>query len=285
LETHYVSPSGNHTAPFTTWATAARNIQAAVDAATAGHTVLVTNGTYMLASNISITKGIAVQSVNGAAVTVIDGNGATRCISMNHTDAVLDGFTVQGGYNPGGFGGGVNIVSGGTVRNCFLQDNQARDGGGIAIDNDGVVVNCVVRDNLAASNSTTGYGGGVRLLNGGTARGCLIVGNTSRNYGGGINIWNAGLVQNCTIVSNTAPNGAGIRTRQQGIVVNSVIYDNVGLDWQLNGIGYGYTNCCTPGAAALPGSGNIASDPSFVTAAVADYHLQAGSPCLNAGVY
>src|ERR1700690_1169322 len=42
----YVSPVGAHLSPFTDWATAATNIQAALDASAAGDRVWVTNGVY-----------------------------------------------------------------------------------------------------------------------------------------------------------------------------------------------------------------------------------------------
>ena len=42
----FVSPGGSHVAPFSDWLTAATNIQSAIDAATSGDVVTVTNGIY-----------------------------------------------------------------------------------------------------------------------------------------------------------------------------------------------------------------------------------------------
>ena len=54
---HYVSLSGADIAPFTNWATAATNIQAAIDAAEAGDTVLVTNGVYDTGGRVAVRTG------------------------------------------------------------------------------------------------------------------------------------------------------------------------------------------------------------------------------------
>ncbi len=282
--TYYVSLTGSNTAPYSNWVDAATSIQIAVDAASDGDTVLVDDGTYVLTTNVSITKGITVRSRNGYPASIVDGNDATRCFYIDNTNAVLDGFTIQNGYNPSGYGGGVDINNAGIVQNSFLTGNQARDGGAIALDNGGYAINCIITNNLASDNGSGGYGGGVRCLNGGTVRGCLVYGNTSVYYGGGINIWNAGAVQNCTIVDNTCSNGAGIRARGSSTIVNSIIYFNNGDNWVTDGSSYSFNySCSTP---ALPGSGtgNITDDPLFENASSNDYHLTSSSTLINAGL-
>ncbi|MCF6271512.1 MAG: T9SS type A sorting domain-containing protein [Melioribacteraceae bacterium] len=285
--THYVSTTGGNNSPYTNWADAANNIQNAVNAAVAGDLVLVNDGTYVLSSNITISSGITVRSVNGYSLTIIDGNNATRCLYINHVDAVVDGFTIQNGYNPSGFGGGINISSGGTVQNSLISNNQARDGGGLALDNGGYVINSIITGNSADNNSSNGYGGGVRLLNGGTVRGSLIYNNTSQRYGGGINIWNSGTIQNCTITGNDAPNGGGIRARNNSTIENSIIYFNTSsganYNWETNGSGYSFTYSSS--MPALPaGAGNVTADPLFENAGADDYHLSSASTLIDAGL-
>ncbi|NKB24627.1 MAG: hypothetical protein GKR87_09700 [Kiritimatiellae bacterium] len=135
--TNYVSFSGSHTPPFTSWASAATNIQSAIDVASNGDTVLVTNGTYStggvavsfyVTNRIAITKPITVRSVNGSAFTVIEGQGplgsnAVRCAYMTN-GATLIGFTLTNGFSQAsgwtgenGRGGGLWCEPNATVSN------------------------------------------------------------------------------------------------------------------------------------------------------------------------
>ena len=111
---HYVSVnSAGPASPYTSWATAATNIQDAVSFAGTGDTILVTNGVYQyggysFAGSNRVYVPIAnltVQSVNGPAVTVIKGyqvpgttNGASAVRGVYlASGATLSGFTVTGG--------------------------------------------------------------------------------------------------------------------------------------------------------------------------------------------
>ena len=81
--TYYVATNGTDSAAGTNWVTAKRTIQAGVNAAVAGDTVLVSNGVYATGvtvphgcvsrTRVAITNNITVQSVNGSTVTSITG--------------------------------------------------------------------------------------------------------------------------------------------------------------------------------------------------------------------
>ena len=133
--TRYVSPSGSQVSPYTSWATAARVIQDAVDAAVDGDEIVVTNGTYftggravagtnffgtnLLVSRVAVDKQLVLRSVNGPRVTIIDGQRSVRCVALA-SNAVLSGFTLTNGFINRS-GGGVFCESLTTVvSNCTL---------------------------------------------------------------------------------------------------------------------------------------------------------------------
>ena len=183
--------------PYTNWATAATNIQNAVDAAGAGDAIVVTNGTY---GPVSVTKPVALRSVNGPGLTLINGAGAARCVYLT-TGASLSEFTLTNGWAY--YGGGVYCGSASaTVFNCVLTGNWAWSGGGAY---GGTLHYCTLSGNLASSDfmGTGGYGGGASYS---TLNHCTLSTNHAQDdiwgnggYGGGAY---GSLLNHCTLSGN-----------------------------------------------------------------------------------
>ncbi|MFH1476217.1 MAG: right-handed parallel beta-helix repeat-containing protein [Verrucomicrobiota bacterium] len=231
--TNYVDRYGANPVPnYTNWATAATNIQDAVDVAAVGNTVLVSNGvydtgakitpSYALTNRVCVTAAITVRSVNGPNSTFIKGQpspetggmgtGAVRCVYLAG-GASLIGFTLTNGYtmadgvsggNPGG--GGVMVQTSGTVSNCVMTGNYAWSGGGggALLSSGGTLNNCVISNNYA-----DGYGGGVYLLSGATMNNCIVITNRSRIFGGGVCMNYSSEANNCLIAGNITSNYGG----------------------------------------------------------------------------
>lgn len=230
LAVHHVSPTGSHSLPYSTWATAATNIQAAVDAAQYGAYVVVKDGVYAVSSPVTITNGITVVSVNGRGSTMIDGQNITQCVFMDHPDALLDGFTITRGYAEKG--GGV-LCSNGVVRNCTVSDSEVYnpgfwasggDGGGIYVGPGGVISNCTVIGNRADSWDY-GAGGGV-VCEGGLVTDCEILDNVAAYNGGGAVVVGGGTIRRSRIEGNTAAVAGGVMAIQVGVVEHCRIIGN-----------------------------------------------------------
>lgn len=201
-DTHYVWLSGGNNPPYTNWANAARSIQDAVDQASGGDTVLVTNGSYFITSTITFDQGISLRSVNGASNTTIDAGNNCGCIDAGNSGTVIDGFTITRGSADNG--GGAKVWNYATVRNCFVISNSAAgDGGGIEASGDGCIIsNCVIRGN------TSYDGGGLRTWNT-LVVGCTVADNFADNAGGGIHANESSMIMRCEIRGNACGQNAG----------------------------------------------------------------------------
>ncbi|MDF7824075.1 choice-of-anchor Q domain-containing protein [Pontiellaceae bacterium B12227] len=210
-DTHYVDMNNlTPSSPYTSWATSATNIQNAVDVATTGDSVLVADGLYELSNRILITKGIAVESVNGSEYATVDGKGITRCFYLYDTSITLSGFKITNGsdYNGGGIycSGTTPVIS-----NCVIMGNISKastsyrygEGGGVY---SGTVVDSVISGNRAKKTliNTGGQGGGTYKS---ILHNCTITDNFAEMSGGGVSL---GSASNCDISSNRATvNGGG----------------------------------------------------------------------------
>ena len=218
--TNYASLTGGNVSPYTSWATAARCIQDAVDAApdVPGAVVMVDKGTYadgqraQVGSNrICVLKPLVLAAKSSdPAETVIDGRGSVRCVYLG-AGAVLSGFTLTNGYAAYSSvvsinkGGGIFCEDGCLVTNCIIAGNAAQypgKGGGAFF---GHLVDCVIRANRGEEGGGT-YGSIVDKSR--------IVGNglqESEEYsgsrGGGSY---GGVLRNCDVAENLGTQGGGI---------------------------------------------------------------------------
>ena len=216
---HYVSPDGLGVWPYTNWVTAAWNIQDAVDVAEAGDTVMVSNGTYKTDSEITVTSAIAIESVNGPEVTIVDGQAGHRCFNLGNAACTLSGFVIENGHNDqSSFGGG--IYCSGTapfITNCVLTSCYALRGGGCY---GGMLSHSVVMANSAENmgggcygatltecevsyNISGGNGGGACCS---TLTGCALLENEAAANGGGCF---EGTLTDCVLSNNAAQSGGG----------------------------------------------------------------------------
>jgi hypothetical protein len=321
---HYVNLlNPTPVSPYLTWATAATNIQHAIDAASAGDEVLVTNGVYAtggraihgtMTNRVAVDKPLRLRSVNGPQSTSIqgyqlpgttNGNGAIRCVYLAN-GAAISGFTLSNGATRAQ-GDATQILGGGVfcespaavVSNCMVSSNSAINGGGVA---SGTLIDSTIANNAAVvGGGVSGDSAGIVLSRcqvignrageaGGawgqvSMKNCLVAGNHADYRGGGIFAILSADLANCTIANNTAASYGGLLTTN-GPVKNCVIYFNQAATASNHLIYFGAyaSNTCTfPLPNQFGESGNITNPPSFVDLVGGDFHLKADSPCINAG--
>jgi parallel beta-helix repeat protein len=193
-------------------------IQAGIDAAAEGDTVLVGDGTYTGPGNRDLDFGgvnMVLMSEHGPEVTIIDCEGNSLdphrgfyFHSGEDSSAVLTGFTILSGSvvaaPPNVFGGGIHCDgSSPSISGNIITNNEAVCGGGIYCSSSSATITAnTITENTAEA------GGGV------FAEGMspTIVGNTiAGNVGSGICLELSGSrIEGNTIVGNSGTDGGGI---------------------------------------------------------------------------
>lgn len=193
---HVDAGSTNPVSPYLEPGAAALRIGDAVAVSRNGDVVVVHPGTYLLTGPVLVTNAIAVRGAPFNKIPTVDGAKNSRCFSLMHSNAIVDGLVLQAGSADNG--AGVYCVTGATVRNCLIRSNKASgQGGGVF---GGMVENSTIVGNQAAQ------GGGVAQC---VARNCIIYTNTSDNFYGG------SVSYSCT---QPLPAGAGNITNIPGFV-------------------------------------------------------------------
>lgn len=207
------------------------SIQAAINGADHGDTVLVGNGTYSGPGNSNLDlmgKAIVLKSENGSEKCIIDGQGSARGFYFQRgegADTVVSGFTIINGYATQG--GAIYCASSPTITHCTIRDSRADLGGGLFCQaSSPIITSCRVIGNDADFG-----GGGMAFFasSSPTMTHCEISENVS-NFGGGGGIYvheSSPIITACTITANRGDQGGGIHCQKSSPTITRCrIHDN-----------------------------------------------------------
>jgi len=294
-------------------------IQAGIDAASAGDTVLVACGHYTWASEdpgegvyslLSITPGIVlIGSSESPDLVVIDASGIDLVIKcepgVNQT--IIEGFTITGGNNgPGSWGGGIHCSNANVrIAHCVIHSNTAGYGGGLFCysDTEAIVEHCNIYNNSVDTLGGAIYTNDTSI----TLTSCRIHGNGAVYNGGALEFENYSSVEMtlCTLSENYADWGGAIGLHiSSPMIYNCTFWGNVAAE--TGGCIWGGNGCypfirdsvlwgnipdeinlpssigdvqCSSIEGGWPGDGNISHDPLFCDSDMDDFHLRNDSPC------
>ncbi len=276
---------------------------------------VVISASNVLLDGFTITRGIATNS-NGGGIYINN----VQSVTISNTKISSNTATYNGDWNgitlppPSGAGGGIlshnssvqlnscqfsdnNAFVGGCIfsscysaspgtsspvveiRKCSFTDSNAHSGGGLYCYNSSTIV-----DKCSFNNNTTNYGGGVYCDDGSSAiiqnsifyrNTSLIAGSAIRCFGSFIELYNSVFLENYSpgnVISDYV-NSSTFSLR------NSIVWENDtnGFDGNVN-----VRHCSVQGGHT--GEGNFDLDPFFVDPENGDFHLQANSLCIDAGV-
>jgi hypothetical protein len=210
----------------------------------------------------TIRNNIITANFEGAVVycdgvitdNIIFGNSGVKLPSgIGYCDGLIQNNVITA--NTGGRAGGIYECHG-IIQNNIITDNTLQYGNGAGIRK----CHGVIQNNLIAGNSAE-YGGGLSECSG-VIQNNTITGNHASEEGGGV-YGCFGQIRNCIIWGNES-GGLGDQVYES----NAPSYCCI-QEWQMSEVG---------------GIGNTELDPLFTDPAGGDYRLQAGSPCIDAGV-
>jgi hypothetical protein len=223
-------------------------IQAGIDAAAAGDTVLVAAGTYTGAGNHSIDFGgrdLVLLAAEGSANTIIDCEAQARglwFVNGETAAAIVEGFTVQNGLVDDVGGGVVCLLSSPTFRDCAFIDNSGDSGGAMWLKSSSPeIMGCSFTGNFGGGNSfNAGRGGAIWCgdwssptisectfednvgkrggavwcsgVSSPTMTDCVFTGNVATSMGGAVMSFGAGsdpMLTDCEFTGNAASSAGG----------------------------------------------------------------------------
>ncbi len=262
-------------------------IQAGMDAAVAGDTVLVACGTYVLSHPVRMKSGVTLRSETGEPSCVVlwdyMGEGLLNCWFVDEMTLIEGVSFTDANYN-----WAVDCYQAApTFRDCAFYDNHVRWRAPVrSEDSTPTFRRCVFRDNSGPdSGGIHQWGGSLQVVE------CTFIDNGS-GEASSICCWDAPLeMSHCTLCYDDAGPTIGMVAGHSA----SALIDNCV-------IAFGTTPVCCEGGATATASccnfygnrggdwvecvegqlgiaGNISADPLFCDPQAGDFRLDCASPC------
>jgi hypothetical protein len=195
----------------------AATIQAAIDRAVAGDTILLAAGVYAGAGNRDIEfagKNLVVRSASGPDSTIVDCGGSVGEIHWGFgytggedSASALEGLTIRHAALAGIRCLGSSPVIRGCVVDSCITSGGARGGGFYLEKSSAKILGCTITNNRVDTNGGGIYGKEAKSL----VSGCVISGNTAAKSGGGVAVQTSSnmSIVGCSITGNLANTESG----------------------------------------------------------------------------
>ncbi len=261
-------------------------IQAAIDAASDGDTVLVAPGEYNESIDFLGKEIAVIGRPSDPSSVILDGQGldasGVHFRTNENRQTVLDGFSIRNctgtDYWNNNFGrragGAIQIIDASpTLRNLIISGNSASWGGGMFCAEG---ANPLISTARFIGNRGDGSGGAINARSSGIEiEGCVFFRNESgagNQFTGELHFYQ---VEGSILNSVFHRGGVFFQSQSEINLVNS-IFDHVQVNIEDAQLIARYSN-------GIEGETNIDSDPLFLDPDNGDFHLNNLSPCIDSG--